>query len=401
MERIQLLEDLFLAYYQARKNKRNTINQMRFEINMEKELFALCDELLDGSYLISPCICFIVKEPVKREIFAADFRDRVVHHLLFNYLNPVFELSFISNSYSCRKERGTHFGIKRVNEFISECSRGYTRDCYILKLDIQGYFMNIDREILMKIINKSLAERKAEYYGFKRQPDWELVSRLLEQVVMYDPTKDCRVRGKMSDWEGLPPSKSMFHSPAGCGLPIGNLTSQLFSNVYLNDFDHYMNDTLKLKYYGRYVDDFVVVHPSKERLKEVKESVNTYLKEHLHLTLHPKKVYLQHYAKGMSFLGAYIKPNRIYVSNRTKRKFYRTLHEIDCLLSNRTIDKALLFHVRDSINSYLGILRHYNTYKLRKKLLLSGSHLFFRYGYLSNKLLKFQLSKKQLIINTI
>ena len=152
MERQQLLEDLLQAYYDARKHKRNTINQLRFEYNQEHEIVSLCDEILEKRYEIRPSICFIVEKPVKREIFAADFRDRVVHHLVYNYINPIFEKSFIDDSYSCRKNRGTLYGIKRVEHFIKECSDNYKKDCYILKLDISGYFMNINKEILFEKI---------------------------------------------------------------------------------------------------------------------------------------------------------------------------------------------------------------------------------------------------------
>jgi len=395
MERLQLLEDLFIAYYQARKNKRNTINQLRFEVNLEQQIFALCDDLLNQRYEISPSICFIVNVPVKREIFAADFRDRVVHHLLFNYINPVFELAFIDDSYSCRKGKGTQYGIKRVDSFIRECSENYTKDCYILKLDIQGYFMNIDKNILQGSIN-NLLETKTIYYSDKKEPDWDLVSRLLRQVIIHDSTTNCKMRGKPTDWDGLPTSKSLFYSPKDVGLPIGNLTSQLFSNVYLNDFDHYMKETLKLKYYGRYVDDFIAIHPSKDYLVEIKREVNDFLTERLHLCLHPRKMYLQHYAKGINFLGAYIKPNRIYINNRTKRKFFSAVRETDRLLGNEGVNKALLCTVRASLNSYLGIVRHYNTYRLRRKILFSGRHRFFRYGFLSNKMRKYQVTKKQI-----
>ena len=397
---MQLLEDLFEAYYMARKHKRNTINQLRFEINLEQEIFSLCEDILGECYVIRPSICFIVDKPVKREIFAADFRDRVVHHLLYNYVNPVLEMSFSDDSYSCRKGRGTHFGIERAENYMRQCSENYTKDCYILKLDIQGYFMNINREIVLEMIEDLLEKHKAEYYAGKQEPDWAMVSKLLRQVVINDCTENCKIRGKLSDWEGLPPTKSMFHSPKNCGLPIGNLTSQLLSNVYLNGFDYFMKNTLNLKYYGRYVDDFFVVHPSKEYLKEIKEIIDDYLTKHLHLRLHPKKIYLQHYAKGVSLLGTYIKPNRIYINNRTKQNLYKTLKKTDRYLSGRLVEKADLYKVRASINSYLGILQHYNTYKLRKKMLLSENHLFLKFGFLSNKLKKYQIFKKHLRIQT-
>jgi hypothetical protein len=141
----QLLFDLFRAYYDARRNKRNTINQLRFELNLEKNLFALYREIKERTYAIRPSIAFIVFEPVQREIFAADFRDRVVHHLVVNYLEPLYEPVLIMDSCSCRKGKGTLFGVNRVKRFMQACSDNYTRDCYILKLDIKGYFMSMSR----------------------------------------------------------------------------------------------------------------------------------------------------------------------------------------------------------------------------------------------------------------
>jgi len=144
----KLTLDLFQAYFDARKNKRNTINQLAFEKHFEANLFALCDEIVEQRYKPKPSICFVVNKPVKREIFAADFKDRVVHHLLFNYISPVFEKQFINDSYSCRTGKGTHYGIKRIDHFIRSCSQNYSKDCYILKLDIQGYFMAMNKTLL-------------------------------------------------------------------------------------------------------------------------------------------------------------------------------------------------------------------------------------------------------------
>jgi retron-type reverse transcriptase len=152
----KLLTDLFKAYYDARRNKRNTINALNFEINYERNLFRLHEEILCGTYKIKPSICFINLSPVQREIFAADFRDRVVHHLVYNYIAPVFEKTFINDSYSCRKNKGTHYGIKRIDHFIRSCSRNYHTDCYILKLDVKGYFMSIDKELFWQKVKSEL-----------------------------------------------------------------------------------------------------------------------------------------------------------------------------------------------------------------------------------------------------
>lgn len=361
----QLLEDLFQAYFDARKNKRNTINALAFEIDFEKKLFELYEEIKNRKYEIGPSICFIVKEPTLREIFAADFRDRIVHHLLYNYINPIFERLFINDSYSCRKKKGTLYGIKRVDHFIRSCSKNYNQDCYILKLDIKSYFMSIDHLILFQKIKETLFRYK-DIINF----DFDFVLHLLEKVIFNDPTKNCILKGSKKDWKNLPKDKSLFFTDKNKGLPIGNLTSQLFGNVYLNDFDHFIKCKLKIKYYGRYVDDFVIVHPDKEYLKSIVPQLREYLKSNLLLNLHPKKIYLQHYSKGVSFLGAIIKPYRIYIKNRTKGNFYRKIKFWNNLWQKgEKVKREDFKKFISSINSYLGIIGHYQTYKLRKKLI--------------------------------
>ena len=318
--RNQLMVDLFLAYYDARKNKRNTHSALVFEMHYERELFRLCDEILNHSYHPRPSICFIVNRPVKREVFAADFRDRIVHHLIYNYIAPVFENRFINDSYSCRIGKGTHYGIKRIDHFIRSCSQNYHRDCYILKIDIKGYFMSIDRCLLYEKLKYNVIKHSARIDG-----DIQTILYLIRHTIFNDPTIGCIMKCKRSEWKGLPASKSLFHAGKNKGLPIGNLTSQLFANIYLDEFDHFMKHDLKLKYYGRYVDDIVVVHPEKEYLKSIIPLIRDYLREKLGLQLHPKKMYLQYYSKGVIFLGAIIKPYRIYIAPRTKANFYNTI----------------------------------------------------------------------------
>jgi len=380
-DRNQILTDLFQAYYDARRNKRNTINALKFEINYESNLLKLCDEIISGNYQPLPSICFIVNKPVKREIFAADFRDRVIHHFIFNHVSPIFEKYFIHDSYSCRKHRGTHFGIQRVDKFIRSCSQNYTLDAYLLKLDIKGYFMSINKDILFRKL-KSVLFRQKHNLDFNLQMELDLI----EKTIFNDPVYDCRMKGKNADWVGLPTSKSLFYSAKNCGLPIGNLTSQLFSNVYLNDFDHFVKNELQIKYYGRYVDDFVIVHPSKEFLKSLIPKIRNYLQDELHLQLHPKKIYLQHYSKGMKFLGVIIKPHRIYIANRTKGNFYQAIQEQNKIARDHKPTKEEQVAFLSSMNSYLGILKHYKTYNLRKRMIrkhLSGwwENIFYAKGY--------------------
>jgi len=235
----QLKLNLFEAYYNARQNKRNTYNQLRFEMNYEQELFKIYDEIKNKTYKVGKCIAFIINKPVKREIFAATFRDRVVHHLIFNYINPILEPQFIKDSYSCRKGKGTLYGIKQANSYYKAVSNNFTQDAYVLKLDIKGYFMNINKNLLLQklrtMISKEAFEKQLRINtknNIEQDIDFDTLFYLIKEVIFNNPIENCRIKGSFSDWDSLPDSKSLFKSKPDCGLPIGNLTSQLFSNVY-------------------------------------------------------------------------------------------------------------------------------------------------------------------------
>ena len=404
----QLKLNLFEAYYNARKNKRNSYNQLKFEINYEQELFQLYDEIKNKTYKVGRSIAFIINKPVKREIFAASFRDRVVHHLVFNYINPILEPQFIKDSYSCRKGKGTLYGINQANSYLKSISKNYTKDAYVLKLDIKGYFMNINKHLLLQKLTTMISKealtqviKKNTQNKIEQDIDFETLFYLIKEVLFNNPIENCRIKGSISDWDSLPDSKSLFKSKPNCGLPIGNLTSQLFSNVYLNDFDHYMNDTLHLKYYGRYVDDFYIFSKSKEELKQLKNHVTDYLKTNFELQVHPSKIYLQPISKGFLFLGAYIKPHRLYISNRSKRKFKYLLTNLFHLFEN--VDTIMLKQAKNIvsvINSYLGLLSHYNTYKLRHKLVFSNPPcVLYKLGFFDESVKKIILHKNLEIIN--
>jgi len=343
-----ILLDLFKAYYDARKNKRNTINQLQFEIDYEKKILELYEQIISYNYKPKRSICFVVENTIKREIFAADFSDRVVHHLIYNYIMPIFDTTFINDSYSCRIGKGTHYGIGRINKFIRACSQNYKQDCYILKLDISGYFMALNKNILFEQVKNTLQNKK-----HKINFDYNLILSLIKTTIFNNPTQNCIVKGNKKDWENLPTNKSLFHSAENCGLPIGNLTSQLFGNIYLNNFDHWVKQSLGIKYYGRYVDDFILIHTNKEYLKSLIPVIRQYLQTELGLTLHPNKIYLQHYNRGVQYLGAIIKPNRIYVSKRTKGNFYEAIQKQNLIAR---INKPTKQEQKDfiaSMNSYL------------------------------------------------
>jgi len=377
----KITEDLFLAYFECRKNKRNTINALAFEKHFEQNLFQLEEEILSGVYMPKPSIAFIVKNPVQREIFAANFKDRVVHHFLINKLNPLFENLFIKDSYACRISKGTHYGVKQIDKFIKICSNNYTQNCYVLKLDIQGFFMHIDRNLLF---NKLLIFIQQNY----NQPDIDLVIELCKKIIFNSPTNNCIIKGDKKDWAGLPKNKSLFHSPPNCGLPIGNLTSQVFANFYLNTFDQFIKKELDIKYYGRYVDDFIIIHDNKEYLKFLQPIITDFLKVKLELTLHPKKVYLQHYSKGLKFLGTVIKPNRIYIANRTKGNFYNKIKNQNIIKGQ--ISNSQKKYFLSCMNSYLGLMQHYKTYKLRTKIIFKNlAPQWYNFFYLNRLHSKF------------
>ena len=375
----KLLYDLFQAYYDTRQHKRNTASAIAFEMNYESKVIELRNDLVNGTYSISPSICFIIKDPVQREVFAADFRDRIIHHLIYNYIYELFDRHFIYDSYSCRLEKGTHFGIKRVEYFMRSCTQNYSRDAYILKLDIKWFFMHIDKNILFEKIESFLSEKKG-----KLNINYDFLIKLIYQVIFHESTQNCIIKWKKDDWHWLPDDKSLFYSWKNIWLAIWNLTSQLFANIYLDSLDKYIKYELGFKYYGRYVDDFIIIDTDKQKLLSAISKTKDFLDDKLHLVLHPKKIYFQHYSKWVQFLWAYIKPYRTYVRKRTIGNFYKKVQEINkslCLrhlplqreTKNWEFDKEL---TQSIVNSYLWILSHYKTYKIRKKVLSNFSNRF-------------------------
>ncbi|MBQ3250810.1 MAG: group II intron reverse transcriptase domain-containing protein [Bacteroidales bacterium] len=345
-----LLADLFTAYYCARKNKRNTSSQTRFERGLSDNLMRLYDDIVSGRYRVGRSMCFVIRDPVLREVFAASFRDRIVHHLLYNWLMPIFEPTFIYDSYSCREGKGTLFGIKRLEHHIRTCSDNYRKECYVLKLDIEGYFMNISRQRLYDMIVSRLQKYSSSH---RLSFDLLLALRLLSQVIFNDPVKGCYRKGRISDWKELPFSKSLFHAAPGCGLPIGNLTSQLFSNIYLSGLDDYVKRVLKFRHYGRYVDDFYIVGSSKDELLDAIPDIRSYLSSELGLRLHPRKVHLTDIRKGVRFLGAVVKPHQRYICPRGVSRARAHMNEVLTAEYNP-------YRILSVLQSYAGYQRHFH-----------------------------------------
>lgn len=371
-----LLEDLYIAYMEARKNKRGSINQLRFELEFEHGLHTLCEEISERTYEPSPSTAFIVKSPVQREIFAADFRDRIVHHLIYRYIISIVERKLINDTYSCRKGKGTLYGINRMKGFMHGITDNYHREAWVLKIDISGYFMNMNRKLLFESLMNIINDDIIKWPDQKR----ETLMFLLQKNIFNDPSKNCIIKGRKSDWQGLPKNKSLFHSLPECGLPIGNLTSQLYGNIYLNGFDHYVKRILKIRYYGRYVDDMVLLHADKHYLMLCLEDIVKKLEKEFLLQVHPKKIYLQPCSKGFPFLGRFIKPWRSYCGKRTKQNFHRCITQLNKKWNTmHWPSDELINETISSINSYLGIIRHSDSFRLRKNMLKKVNPCMWKY----------------------
>lgn len=225
---------------------------LRFEADQEKNLIALRAALIDRSYQPRRSVCFFTTRPKFREIIAADFRDRVVHHLLVDYLEKTWEPVFIHDSYACRKGKGVHKGVARLQQFIRQVTANGTRRAWYLQLDIRNYFMSIDRDILFGMLAARLHDKTALW--------------LTRMLVYHDVTANCHFRGRRDLLARIPPHKTLFGAGPDKGLPIGNLNSQFFANVYLNRLDQFVKHDLKCRYYLRYCDDFVLLSHDREQL---------------------------------------------------------------------------------------------------------------------------------------
>jgi hypothetical protein len=381
------LEDVFEAYFECRKKKRNTCNALAFESEYERKCVELWREINSGTYHPSRSIAFIINKPVKREVFAADFRDRVVHHLIAQRIVPLLEEQFINDSYSTRKGKGTLYGILKIEEHIRQCSENYTKDCHILKIDIRSFFMKISKQRLYDITAEFLKARYTE-------SDLPMLLYLLRKTVFNRPERNCIRRSAPKEWRGLPKDKSLFHTDGSCGLPIGNLTSQLLALNFLDELDHLITGNWGVEHYGRYVDDMVLVHPSQEHLLEVRERISRWLSTR-GLMLHPRKMYLQHYTKGVLFIGGMILPGRKYLSNRTVGFCYDAIERLNRLAASSP--DYVLTHGEEfvsTVNSYLGMMRHFSSYKLRRKVMEHVGKEWWKIIYFEGHIEKAVLKKQ-------
>ncbi len=363
MSEIFNMKKLYRAYYDCRKNKRNTASAIKFELDLENNIAALLRELSDGSYKPGRSICFVVANPTVREIFAADFRDRVIHHLLINEIIEMGERRFINCSFACRVGKGTHKAVARIKSFLRKASGNGRKEIFYAQLDISGFFMKINHEILYGILERIISRQK-------RSERWKEEILWLARVIIFQkPTENYVTKGKPALLKKVPPRKSLFHSPPNCGLPIGNYTSQFFANLYMNELDQFVKRNLKVKYYVRYVDDLVILGESRDELKSIKNNIARFLDEKLGLSLSEKKIKIQNVRHGLDFLGYFIKPAGTMVRRRVVKVFKNKLFALNNLKIFE-IEKRKP-NLLSMLNSYFGHFRHARSFRLKEAIFAS------------------------------
>ena len=299
-------ENVYRAYLDCRRKKRGKQAALAFEVNAEQYLLQLTRELEDRTYHPFPSFCFVAKNDKHREVFAADFRDRVVHHLLVRRLEKIWEPVFIYDSYACRKGKGTHGAVERLRSFTHKVTANQTRRAWFAQLDIRAFFPSIDRNILLSMVLSRLQNEELRW--------------LSELLILHDSTIDPVFTCSPEKWKNVPTQKSLFSVPSGKGLPIGNLTSQFFANVYLNSLDQFVKHSLKVRWYMRYVDDLVLLDLDRHTLQDWTEEIGTFLKNTLKLDLHPNRRIIRPVSNGIDFVGYIVRPSHLYIRKRVVEK---------------------------------------------------------------------------------
>lgn len=319
-----------MAYLDCRRHKRTSASATAFEIHLERNLCELHEELLSGAYRPGRSVCFVITHPKPREVWAARFRDRIVHHLLYNRVAPQIEAGFVVDSCACIPGRGTLYATQRLERNARSVTQGWTKPGFFLQCDLSNFFVSIDKRVLHQQLAKWITDA------------WWL--RLAELILMHDPRNDVDVRSDVARLRLVPPHKSLFNAPAYCGLPIGNLSSQFFANIYLNDLDQHVKHQLRCRYV-RYVDDFVLLHKSPAFLRAALADIEAFLPSRLGAQLNPTKTRLQPIAHGIDFVGQVVRPWRTNTRPRTVN------------LAQQRIAALPAEDLFATGNSYLGLLR--------------------------------------------
>ncbi|MDO8590560.1 MAG: reverse transcriptase/maturase family protein [bacterium] len=315
-EDIISLENLLFAWKEFVRGKQSKKDVLEFSLDLSCDIFKLHESLKNKTYTHSDYKAFAINDPKPRNIHKASVRDRLIHHAIYRVLYTYFDSRFIFDSYSCRNFKGTHRALNRFRDFERTVSRNNRRTCWILKCDVRKFFASVDQNILISILKRHIPSKDILW--------------LLELVI-----------------------ESFNSGKEGIGLPLGNLTSQLLVNVYMNELDQYIKHELKVKYYIRYADDFVILSHNKEGLEKLLPKISEFLEEKLKLKLHPNKVFIKTFASGVDFLGWVHFPDHRVLRTSTKKRMLRRLTDNPKLKVKQ---------------SYLGLLSHGNTEKLQARI---------------------------------
>ncbi|MFA6423839.1 MAG: reverse transcriptase/maturase family protein [Candidatus Magasanikbacteria bacterium] len=314
------LENLLFAWQEFIVGKKNKLDAQIFNRDLMDNIVELHESLVNHTYCHGGYESFYVTDPKRRHIHKASVRDRLLHHAIYRILYPFFDRTFISDSFSCRDDKGMHRALDRFRAMNFEVSKNHARTCWVLKCDIQKFFDSIDHGILLNILSEHISDR-------------DILNLLKNVIDSYN-----------SETNGV-----------GVGLPLGNLTSQLFSNVYMNVFDQFVKHKLKVKNYIRYADDFVFLSHDKQYLENLIPQIRDFLSEKLRLTLHPRKIYLQTIASGIDFLGWKHFANHRVLRKTTQKRMMRNIE---------------IHPTNETLQSYLGLLKHGNSGKIKNELLI-------------------------------
>jgi len=338
---------LFQAYYDCRLTKRNSASALLFEEHLERNLMDLYYELLDGSYQPGQSTVFVVEYPKVREVWAADFRDRIVHHLLYNHIADRFHRRFIFDSYACIPNKGTHRAVARMEHFSRSVTQNFTTPGFVLKMDVANFFVSINRLVLDSLMTPHIPE-----------PWWLALNRT---VLHRDPVPDAQIAARPDMLRKVPRHKSLFNAPPNTGLAIGSLNSQFSANIIMNVVDQHAKHALKLRHYVRYVDDITVFGNDAKALALIPAQIDTVMQTRLKVKLHPNKTSINRIEHGFDALGYVIHPHARYLRRSTVRNGFNKVAGL-CRAG------APLSQVRQTAHSYFGIFSHANAWQQQGKL---------------------------------
>lgn len=342
------LENLYKAWREFVRGKKYKKDVAVFSLNLSANIYQLHSDLKNKTYTHGGYQAFNISDPKPRNIHKASVRDRLLHHAIYRILYPYFDRKFIVDSYSCRVDKGTHKALDRFKCFGYKVSKNHTKTLWVLKCDVRKFFASIDQEILLQILTKHILDQDILWLlrqvigSFQTSASYVIPAQAGIQNSS-SQTLDSRLRG--NDKQNLNSKK---------GLPLGNLTSQLLVNIYMNEFDQFVKHQLKVKYYIRYADDFVIFSPDKKYLEDTLLKMQEFLAEKLKLNLHPDKVFIKTLASGVDFLGWVHWPDHRVLRRATKWRMWRNLKDKGCQ--------------EETVQSYLGMLKHGNTHKIQVQI---------------------------------